>query len=86
MQPPSITRIVAALEEKGYVERTVVAAKRRVSTVTITTKGRRELRSIRTERNAWLAGRLAVLERGDEQCPAWTTPSPVLERMFESDA
>ena len=83
VQPPSITRIVAALEEQGYVERTGAPQDRRVTTVAIATKGRRELKAIRSERNAWLAGRLAQLDplelrRLDEALP-------VLERIFGGD-
>ena len=84
VQPPSITRIVAALEEQGFVERTPTPQDRRVATVAIATKGRRELKAIRSERNAWLAGRLAELD--DEQLRHLHEALPVLEQMFGGDA
>lgn len=61
VQPPSISRIVGALEGEGWVERIADAEDRRVVLVTATPMARRELDRIRRERNAWLAGRLAAL-------------------------
>ena len=84
VQPPSITRIVAALEEQGYVQRTASTDDRRVSTIDIAAKGRRELKTIRGERNAWLAGRLAVLDA--DEVERLRDALPVLERMFGGDA
>jgi DNA-binding MarR family transcriptional regulator len=65
VQPPSITRIVGNLEASSLVERTTALADRRVSLVQITPDGRRELDTIRTQRNAWLAQRLAQLDADD---------------------
>jgi DNA-binding MarR family transcriptional regulator len=80
VRPPSISRIVGALEDQGYVDRTTDPTDRRVSTIATTTKGRRELRRIRAERNAWLASRLALLDL-DEKARL-EDALPVLEKMF----
>ena len=61
-----------------------MAADRRVSTVAIAAKGRRELKAIRSERNAWLAGRLAELS--EDEVRRLDEALPVLERMFGGDA
>ncbi len=84
VRPPSLTRIVAALEEQGYVQRTASTDDRRVSTIDIAAKGRRELKTIRGERNAWLADRLAVLDA--DEVERLRHALPVLERMFGGDA
>jgi DNA-binding MarR family transcriptional regulator len=61
VQPPSISRIVGALEGEGYVERTADDSDRRVALVEITTKGADELDQIRKHRDEWLADRLDAL-------------------------
>jgi DNA-binding MarR family transcriptional regulator len=82
VRPPSITRIVAALEAEQWVERTTDPDDRRVTTVQATDRGRRELRRIREERNAWLAERLADLD--DEERARLAAALPVLERLIDS--
>ena len=62
VQPPSISRIVGALEGEGWVERIADTEDRRVVLITATPMAHRELDRIRRERNAWLAGRLASLD------------------------
>lgn len=61
VQPPSITRIVNALEENQLVERMVVSDDRRSVKLRLTPKARRLLQSIRDQRTAWLADRFAEL-------------------------
>lgn len=61
VQPPSITRIANALEERRLVERTVVSDDRRSSQLRLTPKARRLLQTIRDQRTAWLAERVATL-------------------------
>lgn len=62
VQPPSMTRIVNGLEERGLVARTVRPADRRQSVVTLTESGREVLSSDRRRRDQWLARRIAELE------------------------
>lgn len=59
--PPSITKIVAKLEDDGLVARNVDAADRRITRVAVTAEGRRRLDHSRSRRNAWLAMRLREL-------------------------
>src|SRR5262245_8584520 len=54
VQPPSMTRIVATLEERGLVGREVDAKDRRVARVAITDEGRRLLAQNRERRTAFL--------------------------------
>jgi DNA-binding MarR family transcriptional regulator len=83
VQPPSISRIVGALEGEGWVERTTDERDRRVSLVQTTATGRRELRQIRSERSAWLRRRLDSLDEADRRCLAEALPA--LERLLEDE-
>jgi DNA-binding MarR family transcriptional regulator len=82
VRPPSITRIVAALEAERWVERTTDPDDRRVVTVVVTAQGRRELKRIREERNVWLARRLALLD--DDERQVLEAALPVIERLTGS--
>lgn len=64
VQPPSITRIVNALEENQLVERMVVSDDRRSVKLRLTPKARRLLQTIRDQRTAWLAERFGELTPG----------------------
>jgi DNA-binding MarR family transcriptional regulator len=59
--PPTITKVVARLEEEGLIDRTVDASDRRIIRVATTRKGRRRLEHSRARRNAFLAARLEEL-------------------------
>ena len=83
VQPPSITRIVGNLEAAGLVERTTAVADRRVSLVQITEAGRRELGTIRSQRNAWLAERLSQLDADD--LARLRDALPVLDKILDLD-
>ncbi|SDR85269.1 DNA-binding transcriptional regulator, MarR family [Friedmanniella luteola] len=61
MQPPSMTRIVNGLEERGLVTRTPDPHDRRSSRVSLTEEGRQILLANRRRRDQWLAVRLAEL-------------------------
>src|ERR1700730_13374582 len=61
VQPPSITRIANALEERGLVERSVVSDDRRSYRLRLTPRARRLIQTIRDQRTAWLADRVAEL-------------------------
>ena len=62
VQPPSITRVVRALEEQRLVTRTTLAEDRRSARVELTAKARRLIENIRRQRTAWLAQRVEALE------------------------
>jgi DNA-binding MarR family transcriptional regulator len=61
VQPPSMTRIVGALEEMGYVARVIDPADRRVARVTLSDSGREVLALSRSLKNAYLAEQLRLL-------------------------
>lgn len=65
VQPPSMTRIVHALEEQGYVARCPHPTDGRQVVVSLTEEGRRLLREDRRQREAWLAQRLRDLTPED---------------------
>jgi DNA-binding MarR family transcriptional regulator len=64
VQPPTMSRIVAALEEDGLVRRTT-GADRRVTEIRVTPKGTRVLERARARRLGLIRSGLASLSRGD---------------------
>jgi DNA-binding MarR family transcriptional regulator len=79
--PPSITRVVAALESAGLVRRTADPGDRRVAHVSITTEGVRLLERSRTRKTAFLAERLGSLSAAERALVREALP--VLERLLE---
>ncbi|MGI8983341.1 MAG: MarR family winged helix-turn-helix transcriptional regulator [Acidimicrobiales bacterium] len=81
VKPPTMTKIVACLEEQGLVSRTVDPTDRRVARVEATQTGVAFLTESRHQKDAYLAQRLRSLSDGDravlEQAAA------VLERILE---
>jgi DNA-binding MarR family transcriptional regulator len=62
VQPPSMTRIVNGLEERGLVTRQADPHDRRSARVSLTEPGRQILLANRRRRDQWLAVRLAELD------------------------
>ncbi len=62
VQPPSMTRIVNGLEERGYVARRPQPGDRRQCLVTLTEPGRKVLLANRRRRDEWLAIRIGELD------------------------
>ena len=56
--PPTVTKVVNKLEERGLVSRLVDPGDRRVCRVESTAEGRELLHESRQRKNAWLAARL----------------------------
>ena len=83
VQPPSMTRIVGALEELGYVRREADPADRRVARITITAEGAAVLRRNRSRKNAFLAERLHGLDASDRA--ALSDLTALLERLVDRD-
>lgn len=61
VQPPTMTKIVAHLESAGFLVREVDAADRRVSWVRVTASGRRLVHRRQTDKDRYLAARIAAL-------------------------
>ena len=74
-----MTRIVARLEEWGYVTRVVDPDDRRVARAAITDAGRDLLARSRTRKDAYLAQRIAELS--DRERAALARALPLLERL-----
>jgi len=81
VQPPSMTRIVARLEESGLARRVVDPNDRRVARVEITDAGRQTLARSRTRKAAFLAKRVARLSPQDRA--ALAAALPVLEQLID---
>lgn len=81
VQPPSMTRIVARLEELGLAEREVDPRDRRVARVRITEAGRNVLAQSRTRRAAFLARRVGRLSPDERR--ALADALPVLEQLID---
>jgi DNA-binding MarR family transcriptional regulator len=62
VQPPSMTRIVNGLEERGLVTRQPHPLDRRQAVVSLNEAGRQVLLANRRRRDHWLATRIALLE------------------------
>jgi DNA-binding MarR family transcriptional regulator len=79
VQPPSMTRVLAVLEERGLVTRTPHPSDRRQQLVALTPEGRSLLKADRRQREAWLAQRLAELSPEDREL--LRAAAPVIERI-----
>ena len=79
LTPPSITKVVVALEEAGLVERRRDETDRRVCRVVATAKGRRQLETSRVKRTAWLAKQLQALPA--DELARLTDALDVIERL-----
>ena len=77
--PPSTTRIVGRLEERGLVVRTVDAADRRVARVAVSEAGQDLLNLTRTRRDTYLALRLQAMTAAERE--TLMKALPLLERL-----
>ena len=67
MQPPTMTRIIAGLEDLGLVKREVDQTDRRVARMALTPMGARELDRMRNSKTAFIVGRLESLSLKDRE-------------------
>ena len=81
VQPPTMTRIVAALVEAGLVVREQDPADGRVTWVRVTTEGRRLLERSRRRKEAYLAKSLRSLE--PEELRTLEAAAEILERLTD---
>jgi DNA-binding MarR family transcriptional regulator len=79
VQPPSMTRILAGLEERGLIVRTPHASDGRQYLVSLAAQGRSLLRDDRRQREAWLARRLAELT--PEERELLRAVAPIVDRI-----
>jgi DNA-binding MarR family transcriptional regulator len=81
--PSTLTRLVAVLEELGYVRRDADPKDARASTLAITVLGHETLERLRAENSALLAQRVALLT--PEQRTALAAALPALEALADPD-
>jgi DNA-binding MarR family transcriptional regulator len=79
VQPPSMTKVLAMLEERGLVRRDAHPSDRRQAIMSITDAGIALLDSERRSRDAWLSQRLAQLTPDDRA--ALRNVVPVLDKL-----
>jgi DNA-binding MarR family transcriptional regulator len=79
VQPPSMTRVLAALEDRGLIVRTAHPSDGRQQLVALTQEGRDLLREDRRRREAWLALRLSELTP-DERAILHAA-APIIDRI-----
>jgi DNA-binding MarR family transcriptional regulator len=82
VQPPSVTKIVAVLEEHGYVSRTPDPVDRRQVVVAASPDGRALLAEDRRRKDRWISQRLRSLDPAD--VAALARALPVLEELSRS--
>jgi DNA-binding MarR family transcriptional regulator len=82
VQPPSMTRVIAVLEERNLVRRAPHATDRRQVVLTVTAEGRALVNRVRRRREAWLAQRLQELS--PEQRAILRSAAPILEKLSQS--
>lgn len=82
--PSTLTRLVAVLEELGYVQRYADPKDARASTLTITPTGHETLERLREEGTVLLTHSLMLLTA--EQRAALATALPALEQLAEDPA
>ena len=84
VKPPSASKIVAALEAEGLVERSVSADDRRCTHIVATPAGHRHLEHVRAAGRGWISEQLAGLDPVD--VAAIERAVPALERLLLVDA
>ena len=82
VQPPSMTRVLAALEEKGLVARSQHPTDGRQQIVTLTDEGAELLKQDRKRREAWLAQRLKELT--PEERATLRQAAKILEKLSQA--
>ena len=82
VQPPSMTRVIAALEELGLVMRAPHATDRRQVVLTVTDRGKEVVQQSRRLREEWLAKRLRELTPLERA--ALRAAAPILEKLSQS--
>lgn len=82
VQPPSMTRVIAVLEERGLLARAPHPTDKRQVMLTATAAGRSLVGEVRRLREAWLARRLAELSAQERS--VLRAAAPVLDKLSQS--
>jgi DNA-binding MarR family transcriptional regulator len=81
VQRPTVTRVLARLEEAGLVERAADPDDRRCSLLSVSPAGRSLLAAARTRKDAYLSTRLESLDTEDRA--VLDRAAGILERMLQ---
>jgi DNA-binding MarR family transcriptional regulator len=82
VQPPSMTRVIAVLEQHKLVTRAAHATDKRQVLLTVTDAGRDLVHQSRRVREAWLAQRLRELT--PQERAKLRAAAPILEKLSQS--
>jgi DNA-binding MarR family transcriptional regulator len=82
VQPPSMTRVIAALVEWQLVMRAPHPSDRRQVVLTVTASGRDLVNKVRRRREAWLARKLAELS--PQERATLRAAAPILEKLSQA--
>ena len=82
VQPPSMTRVIAALVDWELVTRAPHPTDRRQVILTVTPQGRSLVQRVRRRKEAWLAQRLA--EQSPQERATLREAAPILEKLSQS--
>ena len=82
VQPPSMTRVIAALVDWKLVTRAPHPTDRRQVILTVTPEGRSLVQKVRRRKEAWLAQRLAELS--PQERATLREAAPILEKLSQS--
>jgi DNA-binding MarR family transcriptional regulator len=82
VQPPSMTRVIAALVDWKLVTRAPHPTDRRQVILTVTREGRSLVQKVRRRKEAWLARRLAELS--PQERAILREAAPILEKLSQS--
>jgi DNA-binding MarR family transcriptional regulator len=82
VQPPSMTRVIAVLEDRDLVFRSPHPTDRRQVILTVTEEGRAMVQRVRRRKDAWLAQRLSELSAAERA--TLRAAMPILEKLSQS--
>jgi DNA-binding MarR family transcriptional regulator len=82
VQPPSMTRVIAALVDWELVTRAPHPTDRRQVILTVTPQGRSLVQKVRRRKEAWLARKLAELS--PQERATLREAAPILEKLSQS--
>jgi DNA-binding MarR family transcriptional regulator len=82
VQPPSMTRVIAVLEERGLVRRSAHPTDRRQVVLTVTDEGRALVDRVRRRKEAWLT--LRMQELSPEEVEILRAAAPILEKLSQA--
>lgn len=82
VQPPSMTRVIALLEQRELVTRSTHPTDRRQVVLTVTDKGRALVQRVRRRKDAWMAQRLEELPESERE--TLRAAAQILEKLSQS--